>query len=135
MRKEHKRSRGGFGIMYAIIVLVLISTIGVYTLELSSKSVKSASDEHLKIQLELYQNSAIEYAILWLSENKSRSQDQNGADLNISFGDGYSFQMKMYATDPTLPPESNGTVIMDIVGRFDASSEPIIVAKRVVVKP
>lgn len=126
--------RNGFGIIFAIIVLVLVSTIAVYTLSLSSKTVKSVSNEHIKLQLELYRNSAIEYAILWMNEDKTRSQNPNGSDLNISF-DNYHFQVKMFATTLTDIPESNGSVILDIVGRTDVDIEPIIVARRVVVKP
>lgn len=126
--------RNGFGIIYAIIILVLMSTIAVYTLSLSSKTVKSVSNEHIKLQLELYRNSAIEYAILWMNEDKTRSQNPNGSDLNISF-DNYHFQVKMFATTLTDIPESNGSIILDIVGRTDVDIEPIIVAKRVVVKP
>lgn len=126
--------RNGFGIIYAIIVLVLVSTIAVYTLSLSSKTVKSVSNEHIKLQLELYRNSAIEYAILWMNEDKTRSQNPNGSDLNISF-DNYHFQIKMFATALTDIPESNGSVILDIVGRTDVDIEPIISTRRVVVKP
>lgn len=126
--------RNGFGIIYAIIVLVLMSTIAVYTLSLSSKTVKSVSNEHIRLQLELYRNSAIEYAILWMNEDKTRSQDPNGSNLNISF-DNYHFQVKMFATTLTDIPESNGSIILDIVGRTDVDIEPIVVAKRVVVKP
>jgi len=46
-----------------------------------------------------------------------------------------NFQMKMYPSSLTNVPESNGSVIMDIVGRFELSSEPIVMAKRVVIKP
>ena len=132
--------RKGFGIVYAVIILVLIGTIATYTLELSSKSVKSVSDEHIKIQLQLYQNSAVEYAILWLSENKNRSNPSefglgNSSDLNITYDDIYKFQIKMYETSLTDISESNGTVIMDIIGKFEGTSEPIVVVKRLVVKP
>jgi len=132
--------RKGFGVVYAIVILVLIGTVAIYTLELSSKSVKSVSDEHIKIQLQLYQNSAIEYALLWLSENQSRSNPGefglgNSSDLNITYDDRFMFQIKMYETESADIPESNGTVVMDIVGRFEDSTEPLVVAKRLVVKP
>jgi len=133
--------RRGFGIIYAIVILVLIATIGIYTLELSSRSAKSVSDEHIKIQMQFYMNSAVEYALLWLSENPSRSNpgDFGGADpwsdLNISYGNRYNFQLRMYETHLDVP-ESNGSVMLDIVGRFnDTGFDPIVVSKRLILKP
>jgi hypothetical protein len=133
--------RRGFGIVYAVIILVLIATIGIYTLELSSRSVKSVSDEHIKIQMRLYMNSAVEYALLWLSDNTQRSNptDFGGADpwsdLNITYENRYRFQLRMYETHLDVP-ESNGTVMLDIVGRFDdTGAEPIVVTRRLIVKP
>jgi len=60
--------RKAFGLVYAIMVLVLISTLGILSLEFATKSVKTISNEHIKIQLKLYMDSAIEYALLWMSE-------------------------------------------------------------------
>lgn len=134
--------RRGFGLLYAIIILVLIATIGIYTLELSSRSVKSVSDEHIKIQMKLYMNSAVEYALLWLSEERRYSNPTDfgspdpWSDLNISYDNGrYAFQLRMYETNLDVP-ESNGTVLLDIVGRFDdTGAEPIVLAKRLLIKP
>ena len=132
--------RRGFGIIYAIVILVLVATIGIYTLELSSRSVKSVSDEHIKIQMQLYMNSAVEYALLWLSESQQHSNPSDfglgdWSDLNISYENRYNFQLRMYETHLNVP-ESNGTVLLDIVGRFDdPNAESIVVSKRLLVKP
>lgn len=133
--------RRGFGIVYAVIILVLIATIGIYTLELAGRSVKSVSDEHIKIQMQLYMNSAVEYALLWLSETKQRSNPTDfgsadpWSDLNITYENRYRFRLRMYETSLNVP-ESNGTVLLDVTGRFeDPGREPIVVAKRLVIKP
>jgi len=132
--------RRGFGIVYAMVVLVLIATIGIYTLELSSRSVKSVSDEHIKIQLQLYMNSAVEYALLWLSEEKRRSKPSafgvgDHSDLNITYDTNYAIQIRAWETHLDLP-ESNGTVLLDVIGTFDNTGlEPIVMTRRQIVKP
>ncbi len=134
--------RGGFGVVYALIILVIIATIGIYTLELSARGVKSVSDEHIKIQQQLYMESAIEYALLWLSETKQRShpvdfgEADGWSDLNISFENNrYRFWLRMYEMTAEVP-ESNGTVQLDIRGSCDLTgAEPIVTTKRLLLKP
>jgi hypothetical protein len=126
--------------VYAIIVLVLIGTVGIFTLELSSRTVKSVSDEHVKIQLRLYMKSAVEYALLWLGEDKSRSRPGDFGlpayrDLNITYDTNYQIVMRAWETTIDVP-ESNGTVVLDVIGTFDATgAEPLIQTQRLLVKP
>lgn len=132
--------RRGFGLVYAIVILVLIGTIGIYTLELSGRSVKSVSDEHIKIQLQLYMKSAVEYALLWLSEDKRRSKPSafglgDHSDLNITYDTNYAVQIRAWETTLEIP-ESNGTVILDVRGSFaKTGAEPIVITRRLIVKP
>ena len=126
--------RRGFGVVYAVLILVIIATIAVYTLEMSSKNAKSASDEHLRMQLRLYMNSSVEYALLWMSANRSRSQ--NMQDLNITYDDLYHVRLHIEPVGDILPPESNGSVILDALGYFgDETQETVRMFNRTVLKP
>ena len=107
--------RKAFGLVYAIMVLVLISTLGILSLEFATKSVKTISNEHIKIQLKLYMDSAIEYALLWMSEDKDRSTGGNYKDLNITYDNNYQIIMRINHIQDSLPKESNGSVVIDML--------------------
>ncbi len=126
--------RRGFGIVYALVILVLIATIAIYSLELSGSNAKSTSDEHVRMQLQLYMNSSVEYALLWMSADPARSQ--NPSDMNLSYDTLYRFSLHIEPVTAYLPAESNGTVMLDVLGLFDDGvHEPLQVAKRLAVKP
>ncbi len=131
MRKNFHKS---FALPFAVFVLFIMGTLGVYSLYISASTVKTVVDEDVQLQLKLYSKSAQEVALLWLSENKDRSQ--NNSELNISFENGrYNFYVYNWATSLSNIKDSNGTVIMDIIGYTDYTGEIKRVTKRVVTKP
>ena len=122
------------GLVYAIFVLVIISTILVYVLELSSFMPKVTADEYIKNQLKLYRNSAIEYALLWVSADKQRSQ--NTSELNITFEDNFKFSLKIKPTNLSHIKESNGTILIDLIGMYEiANNKMYVITHRTVQKP
>ena len=127
--------RKAFGLIYAIMVLVLISTLGILSLEFATKSVKTISNEHIKIQLKLYMDSAIEYALLWMSEDKDRSTGSNYKDLNITYDNNYQIIMRINHIQDSLPKESNGSVVIDMIGNYSNQDINISISKRLSVKP
>jgi len=125
-----------FGIFYAIVILLLISSVGIFVLENVARDIKLASDEHIKTQLNFYINSSIEYALLWMSENKNRSSGANYKDLEFLYDKFYKIDLRIYHIKDFLPKESKGSVIIDIKARYDnGANETIVVTKRVSVKP
>jgi len=127
--------RKAFGLIYAIMVLVLISTLGILSLEFATKSVKTISNEHIKIQLKLYMDSAIEYALLWMSEDKDRSTGSNYKDLNITYDNNYQIIMRINHIQDYLPKESNGSVMIDMIGKYSNQDINISMSRRICVKP
>lgn len=124
--------KSSFGILFAIFVLIIISIVSIYTLELSSIASKESVDDMLYIQADLYEQSAIEWAILQL---------QNGiTPETINFGDGYKYSFivtPIHGSDLVL--ESRGMVIIDVIGEVTIlGTEPsklIRTHKRVIQKP
>ena len=128
------KSKTGFALPFAIMVLFIMGTLGVYSIYITSQTVKLVVDEDAQIQLKLYANSAEELDLLWLSEDKKRSQ--NNSELNISFEKGkYNFYIYNWATSLKDIPESNGTVVVDITGYTYIGDEKRRITKRVVQKP
>lgn len=126
--------RKGFGIVYAVVILVLIATIAVYMLEISGRNAKTAADEHIRMQLRLYMKSSLEYALLWMGTDRSRSQ--NVQDLNITYDDHYHIAIRIEPVGDVLPPESNGTVVIDQIGFYNAAAgETVRMFSRQVLKP
>lgn len=131
MISSYKKS---FALPFAIMVLFIMGTLGIYSMYISSQTVQVVVDEDIQIQLKLYADSAEELNLLWLSEDSDRSQ--KGRDLNITFEGGrYVFMVYNTPTSLTHIPESNGTVIVDIVGFTDITGERKRITKRVVRKP
>lgn len=123
-----------FALPFAIMVMFIMGTLGVYSMYISSQTVNLIVDEDVQVQLELYGDSAEELSLLWLSENKQRSQ--KNSDINFSFEGGrYNFRVLIWDVNIDHVQESNGTVIMDILGETIVTGETKRITKRVVRKP
>lgn len=75
----------GFGIIMAIIFIVIIATIGALSLSLSTKGVKETSDIYLKTQANLLLKSATEYAILAFSAHDRNATNNCINDINMTY--------------------------------------------------
>jgi len=133
--------------VYAIFVVLLLAGIAVYSLSISAQSTKVQTDEHARIQMGLYMDSAIELTLLWLSENQGRSWDNpavagdESSRFNIQFnnrGASYDVNVTCWKIPDTDNPENNGTVIMDLNGSTDDATltgETLRMTRRTVQKP
>lgn len=136
LKKSQKRRgwRRGVGLIYAIIVLLAIATITTYSLYNSSQIVKVTTDEHIRIQMDLYLRSAAEWTILWMQQDRDYSQKEQNVSLKI---DSYEFNIStMPITGSHSIEESNGTVLVDIIGRVNIDGmDNFRVTKRYLLKP
>ncbi len=126
--------RRGFSLIYAIFVLVLMSTIMLYSLKTSAQDIKVSTDEHIRAQMRLYAQSAIELGTLWLSGDQARSSAES--DLNITFDDNYFFFIHFTPLQGAVSIEdSNGTVLADIIGKTPPSDINYTITQRLLIKP
>lgn len=128
------KNKKGFALVYAILVMILVATVGMHTLYLINKTQSTAINEHIKTQMDLYMSSSIEYSLLWLSENQANSTGVN--NLTINYPGNYVFNIRATAINvPANIPESQGTVILDITGSYNDNKHKFIVTKRTIQKP
>ncbi len=145
--------RRGFGIITAIILLVLIATVAVMILSLSATSSKKATDDYLRIQADMLARSATEFAIMRI-QGFDRSPGKNCLekinidakpfDINVRISyfmtndasDFLSNCGSKIAADLT-DGDLNGMAQIDVVvtTQADVTSEPIRIHKRTLQKP
>jgi type II secretory pathway pseudopilin PulG len=139
--------RRGFGIITAIILLVLIATIATMILSLTVTSSKKATDDYLRIQAEMLARSATEFAIM-----RAQGFDRSGGnclenvnitavpfDVNVTINylgtlpAGCNNVFDTTVTDPDL----NGMLVLDVVvsTQDGITTEPIRIHKRTLQKP
>ena len=83
-----KASRKGFMLIYAIALIVLVSTVLMMSLELSSESSKRTTSTFLNTQAHLLAMSATEYAVLQVSDyNRSAHSNKCLHTINMSYPD------------------------------------------------
>lgn len=68
-RPNAKNKRAGFGMMFAIIITILVATLGVLAIRFSTQTLNTTTNEYIAIQLDLYLNSTTELAILYVQRN------------------------------------------------------------------
>jgi hypothetical protein len=130
-----KHMRNAIGMYYAMIVMIIIAVIMTLSLSTGAMTTKSMTDEYVRLQMDLLMDSAIEYALLYISGDASRSITPN--DVNISFDSRYHFRIHitpLSGDDGVV--ESNGTVRLDILGNTTLPlDENYQISKRLLVKP
>ena len=62
-------NRAGFGMMFAIIITILVATLGVLAVKFSTQTLNTTTNEYIAIQLDLYLNSTAELAVLYVQRN------------------------------------------------------------------
>ena len=148
--------RKGFGLITAIIILVVVSTLMSLMISLSSTSVKQTTDIFFKEQAELLARSAAEYGLLAISGHENNVSCIEHVNINYPSNASPTHEMNLtmyyiYAGAPadcnqTLPgasdintSESNITVMMDVrvAVRQDTTgvTEPIVIHRRTLQKP
>lgn len=150
--------RQAFGMIFAIVILVVVATLGILGLKLSSKTLNTTTNQHIAIQLDLYLDSTIELAILYIQRNgfkfaEGSTQQRPNAMApiikNINYGANgeYKFTYKMTPlvdVDNPLSPDSEeikqtkvNTMVLDVSGYVvnPVTNQTFRVTKRQVVKP
>ncbi|MDD4506048.1 MAG: hypothetical protein PHE60_06740 [Sulfurospirillaceae bacterium] len=128
--------RKAFGLVQALIVIVLISGIMAIAMKYAMISVKQTGDLYARESAELFMDSAVELTLLaisgkdrttgWLRDMNITSQDQRySADINIV---GYyllNTSVEYNAINPLHIPiqneESHGMVMLEVVVETNAS--------------
>lgn len=67
--RQKTNARAGFGMMFAIIITILVATLGVLAIRFSTQTLNTTTNEYIAIQLDLYLNSTTELAILYVQRN------------------------------------------------------------------
>jgi type II secretory pathway pseudopilin PulG len=146
------RKRGGFAMIMAIGVIVIISTIMALSLAMTAETTKKTTDLYLYEQAVLLSQSAAEYALLRISQDNNAISPCNVTSLIFTQDTIYDINITMkyiyiapspcatasddYFTITT--PEQNGSVLMDITVSVpldkNVSTEPITYFRRSIQK-
>jgi len=139
-----KKTREGFSLLLAIIVMITIATLMALMISLSSTTAKQTSDIYVSEQAKLLAKSATELALLAISGH------DNSADcienINFTYETNYDVNMTIFYIGNGMPctnmldntiatAESNGTIIVDTYVTFNGANEPIRYHKRTIQKP
>lgn len=147
--------RKGFGLITAIIILVVVSTLMTLMISLSATSVKQTSDLYFKEQAELFARSALEYGLLAISGHENNvSCIEN---INLTYANTYEANLSLYYIyDKTMAPlptcstahilatnidtnKSNLTTMIDLKVTVNQAvtgiTEPIVIQRRTIQKP
>lgn len=147
MKNSYIKNKNASVLLYAIVVLVLLGTIATYAMYYALQTQRISIDEFARIQLETYARSAAEFGVLWMqSGNPVGRSVGNVPDVNVTFDNIYRYEIYIHPVVGSQSiAESNGTVVMDIVGTINDMTEidesggegtsPYRYTKRIVVKP
>lgn len=138
-----RKSRNGFAMIMAVMVILIIATIMALSLALTTETSKRTTDLYLYEQAVLYSKSAAELALLDIAQNgcqNSYSTTFDGIyDANVTMSYVYTGTVGTCTDYLTIvTPEQNGSVLMDITVsvRADANitAEPIHYFRRTIQK-
>ncbi len=128
-----------FGLVTAIFVMVIVGTIGIYSFYVVAQTARTVVNQDVNMKLKLYENSAEELNLLWLSGNPNRTQ--KGSELKITFENAYHFHIvnSLITTQEVNASgerqEMKATVLVDIVGRFESNDVNRARTKRTIARP
>jgi hypothetical protein len=129
MKNKNKK---GFALVYAVLLMILVASVGMHTLHLINNTTSAAIKEHIKVQMDLYMNSSIEYALLYLGEAKLTGSKT----ITIKYPGNYEYKVTMTPLNvPIDIPESQGIVLMDLKGEYLDNNHKFTLAKRTIQKP
>ncbi len=144
--------RRGFGIITAIILLVLIATVGAMIISIATTSSKKATDDYLYTQAEMLARSAVEFAVMRIqgfnrttNNNCLESVNINATPFEVNTTINYLFNGNKPSEcnnsnvfdENVQDKDLNGTVIIDVVvaTKDGVTTEPIRIHKRTLQKP
>jgi len=137
--------KSGFAMISAIMLLVLISTLGMFAMKLSQDNTEKIVTLYLREQTELHTTSAIQMTLLEIANKGYGTECVN--EFNTTLDDIYQVEVKVYyifdsnnsncRMFDTTSSEQNGTVILDVnvqVTDENILPEKISYSKRVIEK-
>ena len=137
--------RKGFGLITAIIIMMVIAILMSLTMGLSSTTVKHTTDVYLKEQAKLLLRSSVEYALLAISghdnsgdcvESVTINYPQFTSNVDIWYmGRGIPAGCNKILANNIQTDDSNYTAIIDVTVTTNASTEPITLHRRTIQKP
>ena len=149
--------RKGFSMLTAIILIILVATLGALAIALSTTTVKQTSDLYLREQAELLVQSATEYTLLAISGHQINSANGCLNTINATYENIFDINISIYYLGSSLPSisatnpcqkfsdanlntiDSNVTVIIDTTVSVpvdkNISTEPIRIHRRTIQKP
>jgi len=135
---KQKHFRKAFSMLTALVIIVLMASVGIFVLNLGGKIVKSTTTQYQHEQAELYAKSYTEYAILAVTGNDRSSNclttitgsiqtDTSAGAPTVAEGNGYDINVTIsyigtaagLGTCPALntatvnTPETPLTIIID----------------------
>ena len=145
----------GFAMIMAVIIMLVVATITMFTLLQTGQTVKRTADLYMYEQAELHTKSAIEYALFKIAQdgcyNNLTFTIDTIYDINITMNYVYTSDTNNTAntincnefigganpTDYIQTAEQNGSVLMDIVVNISATNtgtDPIRYTRRTIQK-
>jgi len=97
-------NKKAFSMLTAIVIIVLMSSVAVFVMNISGKIVKSTTAQYQNEQAELYAKSYTEYAILAVTGNDRATKclsTINGTIGTPSSGNGYVIQTEIAYIGPS----------------------------------
>lgn len=138
-------NRSGFAMIMAVVVIIVVATIMMFTLSQTTQTVKRTVDMYLYEQTELHAKSAIEYALFKIAED-GPCTTVDSITIDAIYDVNYTIKY-IYKNNPCGNPldyitaittdEQNGSVLMDVAISVDADntgSEPIRFFRRTMQK-
>lgn len=142
----------GFGIITAIVLLVLIATVGAMIISIAVMNSKKATDDYLRVQAEMLARSATEFAVMRI-QGFNRTTNSNCLETVTITADPFTAKATInYLFDATTAgaldcnnelaanvtdPDLNGMAMIDVVvtTKDGTTTEPIRIHKRTLQKP
>lgn len=124
--------RHGFGLIWAILVLVAIGSLLAFSLRFSATTLSTTIDEHAQIQLRLYEKSVMEIAILEL-QKRIPDPAKNHFCESLKFNGIYEFKFCA-----TKIEGSDQVYLLDVWGEVkppNESDRALTITARKIVKP
>lgn len=150
--KTSHAKRGGFAMIMAVSVIVIVATILALSMTLTNKTTKKTVDLYVYEQAVLLSKSATEYALLEISKSAACSWPTTFSDANFKQDNFYDINISvMYIYDNAATctagggnsyfvistPEQSGSVLLDVtvsVNDTSVTTEPIRFFRRSIQK-
>ncbi len=87
--------RGGFALVMAVALLVILATIMAFSIQMTAKSQKRAVDIYVENQAILYAKNVAEYFVYKISQDKNCTTQKN-FDININQSPKYHAKVKLF---------------------------------------